>query len=60
MPLNGFEGINKLDRKKLIVLSFDINKKKIHYNLLYYKKDDRIYMYNILHIYQCITAKGFP
>lgn len=57
--LYGFEGIDKLDRKKL-VLSFDINKEKIHYNLLYYKKDDRIYMYNILHIYQCITAKGFP
>lgn len=34
--LYGFEGIDKLDRKKL-VLSFDINKEKIHYNLLYYK-----------------------
>lgn len=49
--LYGFEGINKLDRKKL-VLSFHINKEKIHYNLLYYKKQDRIYMYIILHIYQ--------
>lgn len=50
--LYGFEGIDKLDRKKLIVLSFDINKEKIHYNLLYYKKEDRIFMYIILHIYQ--------